>query len=285
MRIVVLGSRGQLGSAIVDDLRDRHEVVAFDHAALDVTDASATLAAVAAAAPDAVINCTGFNAVDAAETAPVDAFRLNAIAVRTLARAAEARGAALVHFSSDFVFDGQASAPYVESDRPNPRSVYAASKLAGEWLAAETARAYVLRVESLFGCGSAGPDKGTVATIVKGLASGTSPTVMDDRTVSPSYVVDIARATRRLLEARLPFGLYHAVSSSHCTWLELALEAARLLEVEPRMRVVRMSDVPLPAARPQYSVLSNDKLAAVGITMPSWQDALARHLRRRPAAS
>lgn len=278
MRLVVIGARGQLGAVVVGECAAHHEVVAFDHAALDVTDPAAVMAAVTGARPDAVVNCTGYNAVDAAEEHPVEALAVNGLAVRSMARAAAACGATLVHYSSDFVFDGAASAPMIETDRPNPRSVYAVSKLLGEWFALEAPSAYVLRVESLFGEAPGVPPKGSVAAIVAALRAGRTPTVFADRTVSPTFVPDAAVATRRLLEGRPPVGLYHCVNTGQATWLEFATEAARLLGVPPVFDVRRFADVQLPAARPQYCALSNQKLLATGIAMPTWKDALARYL-------
>ena len=285
MRIAVLGARGQLGAAVVHECTARpggpgnHEVIAFDHLALDITDAAAVAAAMERVQPEVIVNCAGYNAVDAAEDHPVDALQANAFAVRTLARVATAQGATLVQYSSDFVFDGTAGQPYTEEDRPNPRSVYAASKMIGEWFAVDAPRAYVLRVESLFGRAPAGPPaKGSATVIVEALRAGRTPRVFEDRTVSPTYVIDAARATRQLVEAHAPAGLYHSVNSGRCTWVEFAREAARLLRVEPRLEAVRMADVSMPAARPQYCALSNEKLASIGIVMPSWQDALGRYL-------
>src|SRR5438477_12184339 len=131
MRIAILGAGGQLGAAIVHGFSPRHHVDAFDHSALDITDSAAVAAAMAHIRPNVIINCAAYNAVDAAEDHPVEAFQSNAVAVRSLARAARAHGAALVHYSSDFVFDGEANEPYTEDSRPNPRSVYAASKMVG----------------------------------------------------------------------------------------------------------------------------------------------------------
>jgi dTDP-4-dehydrorhamnose reductase len=277
MRIAVLGARGQLGAAVVHELSPHHEVTALDRAALDLTDADAAWRVLTPLEPDVLINCVGYNAVDACEDHPVAALQTNAFAVRTLARFAAARGACLVHYSSDFVFDGETDRPYTEEDRPNPQSVYAASKLLGEWFAADAPGSYVLRVESLFGrAPGAGPPKGSVATILRALGAGEETTVFEDRTVSPTYVIDAARATRLLLERRPPAGLYHCVNSGCCTWLELAREAARRLGVEPRLRAVRMAEVPMRAARPRHCALSNARLASVGIPMPTWQDALGR---------
>jgi len=280
MRIVVVGARGQLGGAMVHECRTRHEVIAFDRAALDLTDDSAVADAMQRTKPEAIVNCAGYNAVDAAESHPVEALQANSFAVRSLARVARQIGAALVQFSSDFVFDGLVSTPMTEAHPPNPRSCYAASKLLGEWFAADAPVHYVLRVESLFGVGPGGTPKGSVASIVNGLRAGQVVRVFGDRTVSPTYVADASKATRLLLERGSAPGLYHCVNSGSATWREVAEEAARLLGVEPRFEVVSVDDVKLPAARPRYCALANEKLgAATGFEMPTWQDALGRYLR------
>jgi len=285
MRIAVVGARGQLGAAVVHACAPAHETIAFGRADLDVGDDAAVAAAMARVKPDVIVNAAAYTNVDGAEDHPVDALNGNAFGVRALARAAQAHGATLVHYGTDFVFDGKASAPYTEADRPGPQSVYAASKLLGEWFAIDAPRAYVLRVESLFGrAPGAGPEKGSVAGILNTLLAGGSPKVFVDRTISPTYVIDAARATRQLLESNAPAGLYHCVNSGYCTWLELAEELARQLGVEPRFVPVRMADVPLRAARPQYCALSNEKLRSVGIEMPAWQDALQRSLTASRAA-
>jgi dTDP-4-dehydrorhamnose reductase len=279
MRIAVIGARGQLGSAIVHEARPTHDVTTFDRASLDIEDDEAVRRTLEALRLDAIINCTGYNEVDAAESHPVDALRVNAFAVRSLARAARATGATLVHFSSDFVFDGTASAPMSEETTPNPRSAYAASKLIGEWFAADTPSHYVLRVESLFGFGPGGPDKGSLAGIVKGLRAGEAVRVFSDRTVSPTHVEDASKATLALLERGSATGLYHCVNSGAATWLEVALEAARQLGVEPRLEVITTADVTLPALRPRFCAMSNRKLcSAVGYEIPTWQQALTRYL-------
>jgi dTDP-4-dehydrorhamnose reductase len=280
MRIAVVGARGQLGAAVVHECAALHDTAAFGRAELDVSDEAAVAAAMARVKPDVIVNAAAFTNVDAAEDHPIDALNGNAFGVRALARAARTHGATLVHYSSDFVFDGKASAPYTETDRPNPQSVYAASKLLGEWFAGDAPHAYVLRVESLFGrAPGAGPEKGSVAGIRKTLLEGGSPKVFEDRTISPTFVIDAARATRQLLEKGAPAGVYHCVNCGLCTWLEFAVELTRQLGIEPRLVPVRMSDMVLKAARPQYCALSNDKLRAAGVEMPSWQDAVRRYVQ------
>ena len=277
MRIAVTGARGQLGAAVAYECAQAHEVIAFAHAELDIGDDAAVADAMARAKPDVILNGAAFTDVDAAEDRPVEALTVNAFGVRALASAARTHGAALVHFSTDFVFDGRTSVPYTERDRPNPQNVYAASKLLGEWFALDAPCAYVLRVESLFGrAPGAPPEKGSAAGIARTLLSGGSPNVFEDRTVSPTYIPDGARAVRRLIESDAPPGIYHCVNSGRCTWLELAQEIVRRLGIEPRLTPVRMSDMKLRASRPQFCALSNDKLRGVGIDMPTWQEAVAR---------
>jgi dTDP-4-dehydrorhamnose reductase len=278
MRMAIVGARGQLGAAVVEECRTAHDVSAFAHGDLDVTDDRAVAAAMDRVRPEAIVNCSAYNDVDRAEDQPILALDVNAFAVRALARAAAVHGAAFVHYSSDFVFDGTSRVPYTEEDVPNPRSVYAASKLLGEWFAVDAPRAYVLRVESLFGRAAGGPAKSSVATIAKAIREGREARVFSDRVVSPTYVIDAARATRQLLERAAPPGLYHCVNSGCCTWFELAREMARILNVDARLVPVRMADARLRARRPQYCALSNEKLRDAGVVMPEWQDALARDL-------
>ena len=282
MRIAVVGARGQLGAAVVEECAPGHRTIGFARDDLDIAADDAVVAAMTQFRPDAIVNGIAYTDVDGAETHPIDALNANAFAVRTLARAAAACGAALVHYSTDFVFDGASASPYTETDHPNPRSVYAASKLLGEWFAADAGRAYVLRVESLFGRTATGPaPRGTVANIVNALRAGDSPKLFADRTVSPTYIADAARATRLLLESAAPPGLYHCVNSGCCTWLEFGQALAAGLggdEFLSRLVPVRMADVTLRAIRPQYCALSNAKLASIGIAMPPWQDALGRYI-------
>jgi dTDP-4-dehydrorhamnose reductase len=280
VKVAVVGARGQLAAAVAHEFAaSGHDVIALTREQLDVTDDAAIAAAMDRARPDAIVNGAAWTDVDGAEDHPVEALNTNAYAVRALARAADRHGAALVHYSTDFVFDGSASSPYTEEDRPNPRSVYAASKLLGEWFALDRPRAYVLRVESLFGqAPGARPAKGSAAGILDTLRAGGAPKVFVDRTITPTFVLDAARATRQLLQSSPPGGLYHCVNSGVCTWLEFAEELAHQLGIEPRLVPVRLSDMPLRAPRPKYCALSNEKLRSIGIEMPPWQDAVTRYL-------
>lgn len=280
-RVLVIGASGQLGASIVRAFADC-EVIAHGSATLDITRPDAVADAVRAASPQAIINCAAFNDVDGAEARPQDAFAVNAFAVRSLARAAEAAGARLVHYSTDFVFDGTASSPYTEESPPRPRSVYAASKLVGEWFGLDAPGAYVLRVESLFGTSRDWRGRrGTFDSIVSGLERGMTVRVFTDRIVSPGYTPDIALATRYLLDAGAPAGLYHCVNSGAATWEQVARELARVLGVEPNLDPMTTDQVQMKAPRPRFCALATDKIAAAGFPMPPWQDAIARWLASR----
>jgi dTDP-4-dehydrorhamnose reductase len=280
-RIFVTGAGGQLGSAILSAFGDA-QVTAHVRASLDITDAAAVMRAVADARPDVIINCAAFNDVDGAEDRALDALAINAFAVRHLAAAAAVNNSTLVHYSTDFVFGGDATAPYVEDDTPAPKSTYAASKLLGEWLALAAPRAHVLRVESLFGTlrGWTGR-RGSLEAIVDGLEQGREVRVFADRVVSPSYIADIAAATRHLIVSDARGGVYHCVNTGSATWHEVALETARLLGVTPRLITMTLDQVSLRAPRPRYCALDNNKLAAAGFPMPTWQDAIGRWLAAR----
>jgi dTDP-4-dehydrorhamnose reductase len=279
-RILVTGAAGLLGHTIVHSLGGEADVVPLTRADLDITDLAAVEARIGAERPDVIINCAADNNVDGAETQPLRALEVNAFAVRELARAADGVGATLIHYSSDFVFDGTTSRPYREADEPNPQSVYAASKLLGEWFALEARRGFVLRVESLFGSAAGGPARrGSLETIAAGIGRGIEVPVFTDRTVSPAYVIDVAWATQALLRTDAAPGVYHCVNAGAATWFDIALEIGRLLGREPRLRPVTLKDVTLRAPRPVFCALDNGRLRALGISMPTWQDAVARHLR------
>jgi len=280
MKVVITGAAGHLGAAMVQEFSRGHEVVALTHGDLDITDATAVTRTVSSFRPDAVINCAAYNDVDGAEEHPVTAFQVNAFGVQALARAAASIGAAFVHFSTDFVFDGETDRPYTEEDRPGPRSVYAATKLVGEWLAREAPRQYVLRVESLFGGPTAGAlaRLGSVGTILKAIAEQKEVPVFVDRVVSPTYAPEAARATAQMLASQLESGVYHCVNTGSCRWDELALEAARLLGREARLKPMTLETVALKARRPRYCALSNAKLVQTGVSLSHWRDALQAYV-------
>jgi dTDP-4-dehydrorhamnose reductase len=275
MKVAITGAGGQLGQAMARRLSERHEVTALARAELDVSRAADVARVMAAIHPDTIVNCAAYNAVDRAEDDVLAALEGNAFGVQALARAAAREGAVLVHYSTDFVFDGDADRPYVEDAPVSPLSVYGQSKLLGEWLTRDAPRRYILRVESLFG----GPlPRSSIDRIAEAVRAGRETRVFEDRVVSPTFVEDVVTATEALLERGIAGGVYHCVNSGHATWLTVAQEIGAVLGVQPQLVPVRLADVPMRARRPRYCALSNAKLASAGIAMPTWQDALRRHL-------
>lgn len=280
-RVLVTGAHGQLAAFVVQAFADC-KVIALTRQSLDVTDPAAVARIVAETAPQLIVNCAAFTDVDGAEQRAVEAIAVNALAPRSLARAAVETGACLVHFSSDFVLNIPSAVPHDEAARPSPKGVYASSKLLGEWFALEAPRAYVLRVESLFGSPAGWTGRrGTLDHIVDGLEQGRDVNVFTDRIVSPSYSKDVAAATRHLVTSEAAPGLYHCVNDGHASWHDVAAEAARILGVSPRLVPITVDQMPLRVPRPRYCALSPRKLAAAGFAMPTWSDALRRWLESR----
>lgn len=275
MKLLVVGAAGQLGSTFAE--ADEHEVIGLTRADVDVTDHEALVAAVERIRPDVLVNCTAYNNVDGAEDDVATALAVNALAVRSMAAAATRVGATLVHYSTDFVFDGEASVPYREDDRASPVSVYGCSKLLGEWFAQDAPRWYVLRVESLFGGRQA---RSSVDKIAAALREGRQAPVFADRVVTPSFVDDVRDATLALLARATPSGLFHCVNSGQGTWADVGRHVADLLGADPALlKLTSVKDGQLRALRPTYGALSNQKLSdAIGAPLPTWQDAVSRYV-------
>ena len=281
MHVLVTGAAGQLGSAIVRRFSEIGRVTALTRDALDITKPLDVLRIVSAASPHVIVNCSAYNEVDRAEDDVVQALDVNAFGVLALARAAREVGAALIHYSTDFVFDGLGDRPYMEDDAPGPQSTYGRSKLLGEWFAGDAARYYILRVESLFGGQRA---KSSIDRILAAIRAGEPAKVFVDRTVTPSYVVDVAEATVRLVEIGPPTGVYHCVNSGVTTWFDLAKELAAMLHRDVALVPTSVTTVSTRAKRPRYCAMSNEKLRTVGIEMPHWTDALVRHVAAAAAS-
>jgi dTDP-4-dehydrorhamnose reductase len=284
-RIAITGAGGQLGSRLVCALIERgHDVVGLTRADLDVTDETRTRRVVRDLKPDIVANCTAYNAVDAAEEDPGTAFAVNADGPAALATATAATGSLLVHYSTDFVFDGRCSRPYTERDTPNPLNTYGRSKLAGEEAVRRgNARHLILRVESLFG---GAPRPGTRTTIdffAEELAAGRTVKAAIDRTVSPSYLPDVINATLALIDRKAAYSTYHCVASGYASWYDVAKEIALTMSVRPLVAPICADGLPGRAARPQFCALDNGRLRRYGITMPAWQSTLRAHLAEHPA--
>lgn len=274
---LVTGAGGMLGADLVGALTARgEEVTRMDRAGLDVTDAAAVTAAIAAGRPDVVVNCAAWTAVDDAEAAEERALAVNGGGPANLAAACARFGARLVQVSTDYVFAGDAGRPYAEDHVPAPRTAYGRTKLAGERavLGRLPESGYVVRTAWLYG--AHGPS--FVRTMIELADRRPTVDVVTDQHGQPTWTVDVAGQIIALVEAEAAPGIYHATSSGQTTWFGLAREVFGLLGADPaRVRPIPGSALPRPAARPAYSVLGHGAWAGPGIPpIGEWRAALHR---------
>ena len=276
-RIAIIGSRGMLGSDLVVELSRSYNIIPLTKQDLDITEAETCMKVVKSLRVAAIINASGFTNVDGCETSQDEAMLLNGGAVKNLAEACNATGTMLVHFSTDYVFDGDSSRPYREEDVPHPLSVYGLSKLRGEQAVMKILSRYIIiRTSWLYG--KAG--KNFVDTILRLSKQQKTLKVVTDQRGSPTYTRDLAQATTALLKKKA-VGLFHITNSGSCTWYEFAKEiiqqaAGGQIEVLP----IDSTAFGRPARRPAYSVLDTEKFNRVtGMHMRPWQEALHEYLR------
>jgi dTDP-4-dehydrorhamnose reductase len=261
-----------LASALGEDL-----AWAGGRAELDIADAASIDALFRRVRPDVVFNAAAYNKVDGAESEAGRALEVNALGPSLLAQAAREAGALLVHFSTDYVFDGSATRPYREDDCPRPLGAYGASKLAGEHLVASArGESLVIRTSAVFGRGGNRQKGGSfVERILEQARAGRPLRVVSDQTFSPTYSPDLAAGAVALVKAGAR-GLVHVTGGGSCSWHELAVAALRLALIGAPVEAVRTVDLNLVAARPRYSVLDNGRYQGFGLpALRPWPDALA----------
>jgi len=260
-RWLVVGAHGMLGQDMVAAARAAGaEVDGVDRVHVDITDADATLAAVQGY--DVVVNCAAWTAVDAAEDQEAAAFMVNAVGPQNLARAAAATGARLVQISTDYVFEGHATAPYQEDAPVAPAGAYGRTKAAGEWaVRANTPDYYVIRTAWLYGAG--GPNFPKTMARLGGERD--VLTVVDDQLGQPTWTVDLADLIVRLVAAGAPSGIYHGTSQGEVTWNGFAKAIMTAAGLQARVDPVSSAAFAAKAPRPSYSVLGHDALRGVGV--------------------
>ncbi len=293
IRVLVTGAGGQVGAETVRALAGRAEVIAHDRSTLDLSNASQLAAKIREAKPDVIVNAAAYTAVDRAESEPDAAHAVNAIAPGIIAAEAKSLGALLVHFSTDYVFDGTKRKPYVEDDATAPLGVYGRTKLEGERTVAQSGCAHVI-LRTAWVYGPVG--KNFMLTMLRLAEKGAPLRVVDDQCGAPTTSLAIARAVRSLLggasgtidastvsRAKDASGLYHATAEGDTTWHGFATaifdERAQRSNgafVAPAVAAITTAEYPTPAKRPAYSVMSNAKLARTfGVSLGSWRDGLA----------
>jgi dTDP-4-dehydrorhamnose reductase len=285
-RVALFGSRGQLGVELEAEFSKRgHEVVCFERATVDITDAAAVERSVAGCDPAIVINAAAYNQVDVAEKEPVAAFQVNALAVRNLALACRNADAQLVHFSTDYVFDGQAGRAYREEDPTRPMGAYAVSKLAGELYArAYLDNALIIRTSGVFGPGGLDTARGNFVELMLRLAAQNNPIrVVEDHVASPTYAPALAARTADLIE-RNAHGVFHAGGGTPISWFDWAKMIFENAGLKPPLKPTNEREFRTAARRPKYSALSNSKMEALGVApMPPLGNAIKEYLRARTA--
>ncbi len=288
MKVAIFGVGGQLGRAVAATLATTHDVVAVDHDRADVCHADAVADVVRAARPDRVVNCAAMTHVDRCENDPLAAFQVNALGARNVARACAAAGARLLQVSTDYVFDGEKAAPYVEDDHARPINAYGVSKLSGEWFVrADCAAHVIVRTSGLYGwylC--RGKRTHFAETILARARQGQALRVVSDERLTPTFTEDLAAQIRAMLESGIPSGVYHATNAGACSWFEFASELVRLAGVAASIQPIPAREWKSPTRRPANSVLENRALAKLGLDrMPDWRDALARYVAARDDTS
>jgi dTDP-4-dehydrorhamnose reductase len=285
-KAVVFGCRGQLGVELVRELASRgYSVQGFDRSAVDITAASDVERALALEDPAAVFNAAAYNQVDVAENEPLAAFHANALAVRNLALACRQIDATLIHFSTDYVFDGASTRPYVETDPPHPLGAYAVSKLAGElFVQAYLDDPLIIRTSGVFGPGGLKTARGNFVELMLRLArNGQTVRVVEDHVASPTFAPALAARTIDLYE-RGERGLFHIGGGTAISWFDYARLIFRAAGFNPELKPTNEREYRTAARRPKYSALSNAKMEAAGIDpMPPLEDAIRQYLAARGA--
>jgi dTDP-4-dehydrorhamnose reductase len=283
-RILMTGINGQLGQELQQTLAD-YDVIGVGRETLDLTQPDKISQMMDEVRPDLVINAAAYTAVDKAESEPEIAKATNAIAPGILAKEAQKMGVPLIHISTDYVFDGSQSRPYLDTDPTNPLGVYGQSKLAGEQAIRESCNLHIiLRTAWVYGVGGKG---NFVKTMLKLGAEREEIRVVADQVGSPTWTGDLASAIAQLLPQLNPeiAGTYHYTNSGVASWYDFAVaifEEAKQLEFPlkvQRIIPITTADYPTPARRPAYSVLYCGKIAAVlGTHPPHWRQALRQML-------
>ncbi len=279
--LLITGAAGMVGRELAAQASSSFDVVALTKSQLDVSDASRVTAAVARAKPSLVLHVGAWTNVDGCETDPDQAYRVNSLGTRNLAISAAAIEAPIVYVSTDYVFDGTGTKPYVEFDPVNPRSVYGRSKLAGEQFVRELARGRFWIVRSQWIYGHHG--KNFVDTILAAARAGKPLSVVSDQIGCPTFARDLAGGILHLVGRDAGFGTYHCSANGECSWFEFTEEILRLANVTPHSLAKMTSDkLDRPAPRPAYSVLRNFCLEqTVGDPMRPWQDGVRDYLAQK----
>jgi dTDP-4-dehydrorhamnose reductase len=277
--ILLTGRTGQLGSELLKDaLSFGFKILGFDKKELDITNEAQMKEKIEKINPDILINTAAYHVLSKCEENPLEAMRVNFLAVWNLAKLCRQRKTAFVTFSTDYVFDGEKQEPYEENDSPNPLQMYGVSKLAGEYAALNSYPEGVLVVRpcGIFGGKEGSPEKGGnfVLNIMKEAKEKDVVEVSSEQIVSPTYAGDLSKAVLKLLATDAKPGIYHLVNQGRCTWHEFAEEIFKLAGIKKEIKPIDRQGFSGGIKRPKLSALKNEKARALGIELPSWQEGL-----------
>jgi dTDP-4-dehydrorhamnose reductase len=278
MKIIIIGSTGQLGTDLMKTLKHKHEVIGLTHQDIEVTDYNSCLI-LKKHHPDVIINTAAFHKTDQCEEEPLKTFSVNAIGTRNVATISKEIGATTIFISTDYVFDGSKNEPYKEDDTPNPINTYGISKLAGELYTKQNLKHYIIRLASLFGvAGASGKGGNFVETMITKAKKNETIRVVDDMWMSPTYTKDAATTIKKIMELKLPFGTYHAANRGYCTWFQFSKEIFKIIGLNPAIKPIRTHQLKTKARRPRFSALRSIKLPKYDIQMREWKEALHGYL-------
>ncbi len=272
MKVLIVGARGMLGQDLMNVFSE-YEPIGVDREEMDVTDPESVFKKMDEVQPDVVINAAGYTAVDVAETADgqQDAIAINGMAVGTLAEICKQHDIPLIHFSTDYVFDGNKADPYKETDTPSPINKYGESKLLGETLLQKnTDKFYLIRTSWLFGKHG----KNFVTTMIDLGKQGKQLTIVNDQIGKPTWSCDLAESVLTLLVEKRPYGIYHLVNEEAVSWYDFAVEIFQQTQMEVDVLPVSSEEFVRPAHRPKNSCLANTKFPL----LRSHKDALQNYL-------
>jgi dTDP-4-dehydrorhamnose reductase len=280
MNVFIIGCNGQLGQdmTICAQLRG-HSATGVDYPVIDITSAQSTRDAIIGARPDVVINCAAHTAVDLCETESAKAFAINADGVRNIGSACSDVNAKLVHISTDYVFDGTKTTPYIESDPTNPQSVYGKSKLAGEQAClASCKQHFIFRIAWLYGTRGNNFLKAIRTRAQKLAETGETLNVVSDQIGTPTYTAHVCQQIEKMMTTD-HYGLYHCTNEGVCSWFDFAKAIIDAYKIPVQILPCTTKEFPRPAPRPAYSVLENQHLKQLGLNiMPKWEVGLREYI-------
>ena len=277
MKVLVTGVKGQLGYDVVNELEKRGlEAIGVDIQEMDITDADSVNNVIGEAAPDAVIHCAAYTAVDAAEDNEELCRKVNAEGTQNIANMCKRLDIPMIYISTDYVFDGQGERPWLPEDERAPLNIYGQTKYEGELAVQNTLDKYfIVRIAWVFGING----KNFIKTMLNLGKTRDHLTVVNDQFGSPTYTYDLARLLVDMIQTD-KYGIYHATNEGICTWYEFACEIFRQAGIAVDVAPVTADQYPAKAKRPSNSRMSKDKLEENGFErLPSWQDALGRYLK------